>query len=37
MRRVLGFLSVVVAVLLLSGPSPALAQGRSEVLVVGME
>ena len=37
MRRVLVFLSVVVAVVLLSGASPAQAQSRSEVLVVGME
>jgi len=37
MRRVLVSLYVVAAVLLLAGPSPALAQGRSEVLVVGME
>jgi peptide/nickel transport system substrate-binding protein len=37
MRRVLVVLWAVVAVALLSGTSPALAQTRSEVLVVGME
>lgn len=37
MRGVLAFLFAVAAVLFLSGASPALAQTRSEVLVVGME
>ena len=37
MKRVLVFLSVMVPILLLLGTSSALAQSRSEVLVIGQE